>query len=264
MRRVLILGSLVLGGAQAARADGTTITGITAVSSRVYNGYARARLPDGTMKPETYVFGNGGFLTAGAAGGETPGAQRDETIDGMDFDSIARAMQGPLAGQSYALTQDPNATSLLVMVFWGTTVGGYSEHKGKFRDLLNLKNAKLLGFDSESVLGQDYGNNIRSNILKELHSQMMDALQVSRYFVVLRAFDFQSSWKEKKIKLLWETRFSINQRRNAFDEALPLMAQYASQSFGVDSGGLQMARIANGHVEVGDIKSLGDVSPPPK
>jgi hypothetical protein len=242
----------------------STITGITAVSSKVYNGYVRARLPDGTFKSESYVFGNGGFMTAGAAGAETPGASRDTSIDGMDFDSIAKAVQAPLAGQNFALTQDPNATNLLIMVFWGTTVGGYNEHKGKFRDLLNLKNAALLGFDSEGVFTQGYGNNIRSNILKQLHAQMMDALQVNRYFVVLRAFDFQSSWKEKKLKLLWETRFSINQRRNAFDEALPLMAEYASQSFGVDSGGLQLARVTDGHVEVGDVKSLGDVTPPAK
>jgi hypothetical protein len=247
-----------------ARGAESTITGITAVSSKVFEGYARVRLPDGTPKPETYVFGNGGFMTVGAAGAETPGASRDATIDGMDFDSIAKALQAPLAGQNYALTQDPNATNLLIMVFWGTTVGGFNEHKGKFRDLLNLKNAALLGFDSEDVFSQGYGNNIRSNILKQLHAQMMDALQVNRYFVVLRAFDFQTSWKEKKLKLLWETRFSINQRRNAFDEALPLMAQYASQDFGTASGGLQLAHVTAGRVEVGDIKSLGDVTPPPK
>ena len=107
-----------------ARGAESTITGITAVSSKVFEGYARVRLPDGTPKPETYVFGNGGFMTVGAAGAETPGASRDATIDGMDFDSIAKALQAPLAGQNYALTEDPNATNLLIMVFWGTTVGG--------------------------------------------------------------------------------------------------------------------------------------------
>jgi hypothetical protein len=114
------------------------------------------------------------------------------------------------------------------------------------------------------VFAQGVGNNIRSNIQKQVHSQMMDALESNRYFVILRAFDFQSSWKQKKLKLLWETRFSINQRRNAFDEALPLMAQYASQCFGQDSRGLLLARVSEGRVEVGDLKSLGEVNPPQK
>jgi len=260
----LLLGSVILLAAPTSAPASGTIEGITAVSSKVFNDYARARLPDGSLKPETYAFGTGGFITAGSAGAETPSAQRDETIDNLGFDSIAKAMEPPLSGQNYVLTQDPSATNLLIMVFWGTTVGGYHEKKGKFRDLLDLRNAALLGFDSESVFAQGFGNNIRSNIQKQVHSQMMDALESNRYFVILRAFDFQSSWKQKKLKLLWETRFSINQRRNAFDEALPLMAQYASQCFGQDSRGLLLARVSEGRVEVGDLKSLGEVNPPQK
>ena len=150
------------------------------------------------------------------------------------------------------------------MVFWGTTVGGYHEKKGKFRDILDLKNAQLLGFDSEPMFGQGYGNNVHSNIQKQVHSQMLDALEVSRYFVILRAFDFQSSWKEKKVNLLWATRFSNHPRRNAFDLALPLMAQYASSTFGQDSGGLQLARVSEGRVILGNIESLGETTPPRK
>jgi diphthamide biosynthesis methyltransferase len=150
------------------------------------------------------------------------------------------------------------------MVFWGTTVGGRHERKGKFRDILDLKNAALLGFDSEDTFSQGFGNNIRSNIQKQVHSLMMTALEVDRYFVILRAFDFQASWKEKKTKLLWETRFSIDQRRNAFDASLPVMAQYASQAFGQDSKGLLLAQVSDGRVELGEVKSLGEVNPPQK
>jgi hypothetical protein len=42
------------------------------------------------------------------------------------------------------------------------------------------------------------------------------------------------------------------------------MAQFASQTFGVDSGGLLMARVSEGRVELGDVKSLGEVNPPQK
>ena len=239
------------------------IEGITAVSSKVFSGYTRARLADGTLKPETYTLGNGGFMASGSVGGSTPGAQRDPTVDAMGFDAIARAMVEPLAGQSYVVTQDLDTTNLLIMVFWGTTVGGFSEHKGKFRDMLDLKNAQLLGFDSEGTFGPQFGNNIHSNIQKQVHSQMMTALEVNRYFVILRAFDFQSS-KQKVTKLLWETRFSINQHHNAFDMALTPMTQFASQCFGQDSKGLLLANAATGRVILGEVQSLGEVSPPQK
>lgn len=259
-----LLGAAFAFAAPLRAAPANTITGITAVSSKVFNDYARAKLADGSPKPETYAFGSGGLIASGAKGDETPGAMRDNTIDNLGFDVIARAMEAPLSGQGYSISKDPDATDLLIMVFWGTTVGGYHEKKGKFRDLLDIKNAELLGFDREGTFSQGFGNNIRSNIQKQVHSQMMDALEVNRYFVILRAFDFQSSWKQKKTRLLWETRFSINQRRNAFDEALPLMAQYASQCFGQDSGGLLMARVKDGKVVVGDITSLGEIETPKK
>ena len=70
-RILLLVGACVLGAPGPASAA-SAIEGITAVSSRVFGGYARVRLADGTLKPETYAFGNGGLVTAGAAGGETP------------------------------------------------------------------------------------------------------------------------------------------------------------------------------------------------
>jgi hypothetical protein len=73
------------------------------------------------------------------------------------------------------------------------------------------------------------------------------------------AYDFQLLWKAKKHKLLWETRFSIRQRHHDFDKDLPTMAQYASQYFGQDSGGLVHKEIPLGHVDIGDVKSLGEV-----
>jgi hypothetical protein len=66
-------------------------------------------------------------------------------------------------------------------------------------------------------------------------------------------------WKEKKHKLLWETRFSIRQRQHEFDKDLPAMAEYASKYFGQDSQGLVRESIPFGHVDIGDLKSLGTV-----
>jgi hypothetical protein len=89
-------------------------------------------------------------------------------------------------------------------------------------------------------------------------------IEENRYFVVLMAYDFQLMWKEKKHKLLWETRFSISERRNEFDKALPVMARYASQYFGQPTNGLLRTRVLGGKVDIGEMKSFGEVEEPRK
>jgi len=70
---------------------------------------------------------------------------------------------------------------------------------------------------------------------------------------------FNFFWKDKKHKLLWEIRFSVRQVHHQFDKDLPAMAQYASQYFGHDSEGLVRKAIPLGHVDIGDVKTLGAV-----
>jgi hypothetical protein len=75
--------------------------------------------------------------------------------------------------------------------------------------------------------------------------------------VVLMAYDFPLLWKEKKHKLLWETRFSIRQRHNDFTQQLAAMAQEASRYFGQDSKGLIRERLHDTQVVLGEPKVLG-------
>jgi hypothetical protein len=60
------------------------------------------------------------------------------------------------------------------------------------------------------------------------------------------AHDFQVFRKENRHKLLWETRFNINEPHNHFDKALPVMAQYASRYFGQDSHSLLRTQVPEG------------------
>jgi hypothetical protein len=82
-------------------------------------------------------------------------------------------------------------------------------------------------------------------------------LRVNRYFVVLMAYDFQLMWKEKKHRLVWETRFTLLETGHDFGKELPRMAKYASRYFGRDSHGLIRDLVPEGRVEIGDVKSLG-------
>jgi hypothetical protein len=123
-----------------------------------------------------------------------------------------------------------------------------------------------MGFDSERFIRERtdvstpfLGRSIRSQILDNVHSADVTSLQMDRYYVVMRAFDFQTAWKERKIKLLWETRFSLSERQHDFEKELPTMAHTASKYFGQDTGGLIRARIPEGQVDIGEVKSLGNV-----
>jgi hypothetical protein len=92
-----------------------------------------------------------------------------------------------------------------------------------------------------------------------LNSEILESLGEDRYFVVLQAFDFKHRLEGKHMQLLWETRFSLSQRGHDFGKDLPRMAQIAGKYFGQESHGLLMKPIPVGKVEIGTIKSLGDV-----
>ena len=290
----VLIGLLVSAGAGAAE----TVNGVTAVSSRVSSDYARRRLPDGSFQPELYAFGKGGIW-----GGEISDATFDKlqfidvarviagplasrnyipatdpaktkllimvywgttAVPGPTSDSVAldqfSMAQASLSQAMNRFNPAPSQVQDAAMSQWSEamTLVDMENHQ---RDSLDLKNARMLGYDSEGLIGTDYGNNIRGTAFA---SKRTELIEENRYFVVLMAYDFQLMWKQKKHKLLWETRFSISERRNAFDRALPVMAQYASPYFGQDSKGLLRTRVLEGQVTVGEPRSLGEVDAPQK
>ncbi len=230
---------------------------LTAVNSNEYNGYVRTPLADGSFQAETYAFGEGGDVPPPALPGFVT---YDPTIDGVKFPAIARMIAAPLADQNYTASRDPYATKLLIMVYWGRNIG----HTAIWE--LDGYNANLLGFDSDNVFELDlrpslsgYGRSFKSELLEQTHFDLTDALRVDRYFVILRAYDFQAAWKQRKLKLLWDTRFSLSERRHDFEKDLPAMAHNASLYFGQDSHGLvRIPPVPDGHVYIGDIRAIDD------
>jgi len=124
------------------------------------------------------------------------------------------------------------------------------------RDQQDAKNASLLGYD----VWWDSTANFKGTPLEHRRQDMIDELEHDRYFVILMAYDFQTMWKQRKHKLLWETRFSVSQHGVDFDRELPLMAMNASRYFGQSSNGLARDSIPLGRVDVGDLKTLGVVA----
>jgi hypothetical protein len=266
--------------------------GVTAVSSRVSKSYVRTKLPDGSFQAEEYGFGNGGRFG---------GPFRDASADKLGFLDVARGIAVPLRAQNYLPAKGLETEKLLIMVHWGTTnvsdpfgttdgnlayqraadLSGAKNSPGAGpalavaemqlstdnmqRNHIDVMNARLLGYDSEDLIGTWYGSTIGHNGMLAAHrDELIDEIEENRYFVVLIAYDFQMYRKQKKLTALWETRFSINEPRNDFAKALPVMAQYASRYFGQDSHGLLRTKVPEGNVKVGELKSIGEVVAPEK
>ena len=89
---------------------------ITAVASQSADDYHRERLPDGSFRPETYTFGDGGKMQ---------GSTSDPSIDKLTFLDVAKVIAPSLEAQKYVPVpdRDPDKTKLLIMIYWGTTNG---------------------------------------------------------------------------------------------------------------------------------------------
>jgi hypothetical protein len=136
-----------------------------------------------------------------------------------------------------------------------TTAMAATAAENHMRDKDDELNVMMLGYDS----WWDGTKRYVGTPMDYRRQDLLDEIEEDRYFVVLMAYDFQLLWKQKRHKLLWESRFSIRQRHHNFDEDLPAMAQYASQYFGQDTGGLVHKAIPLGRVDIGDVRSLGSV-----
>jgi hypothetical protein len=300
-------------------ADGSD--NVTVVSARAADDYNRTILSDGTFKPEGYAFAEGGHWNA---------AVNDPSLDSVDFMDVARTVSVPLASKAYIPSHDPNATKLLIVVYWGrTNAGGAVENSSELQNLQNATaaltasksaNAQQIaastkiqsaGYAGQMVCGHIETNTTAQQVTDQISAEnaatgamaivsaensahdkayeqnavmlgydtwlnetnampgtalasrrqdVIDELQHDRYFVVLMAYDFQKMWKEKKHKLLWETRMSIEQRGAEFDQELAVMTKNASQYFGQDTHGLVRRDMPAGRVNVGDVQTLGVVA----
>jgi hypothetical protein len=216
---------------------------ITAVSSKACDDYVRIKLPDGSYQAETFAFGRGGYYS---------GFRRDETIEQVGFEDVAQTIATQLANQNYLRSKDPDNTKLLIMVYWGTAMA--ASPNGELGRMQLHRNANLLGYDEDTVTITRV-----NSVLDWKKRDLIADLEMDRYFIVLMAYDFQLLWKEKKHRLLWETRFSLREIGHDFSKEFPAMAQSASQYFGQNSHGLVRKIVPEGHVDIGEPKSLGEV-----
>jgi hypothetical protein len=257
-------------GAAFFQTPGLRAEDLVAVASKVSNGYVRTELPDGSFAPETYAFKEGGFLGNRMA---------DDTIDKMSFASVVREISGPLASKNFVASAEPRDAKLLIVVYWGTSraQAEFSSHttigQRMEQDSPSSGSAPALpGYDAFKdnwQLLQARGQAFADKMINEEDAMQLGyqsatdpELREYRYFVVLLAYDLQEFLKDRKEKLLWQTRFSLNEHRSRFDLQLKAMALVASVYFGRDSLGLRHGTVPEGHVEIGEVKSLDAIPNP--
>lgn len=237
------LAQLTLPGAAGAD-DGMTEL---AVSSVVMPDYVRHKLADGSFEPESYVFGRGGRMEPDS---------RDDTFDLIRFKDVVDITCHSLVKQNYVAATDPAHARLLIRIYWGSTQGGNPVSSRR-------RNAMLMGY--EAVLSKYYFEryarpsfHLGDDLMEELQDGTeMQGGRYGRYFVIVVAFDYQLMRERKIERPLWMTRFSINGRRVAFNEQLPIMTMAAARYFGQPTNGLTHQDLPSGRVELGEMKVLG-------
>lgn len=298
-RPLAAAGMLLLAIPAAVAADG--VSGVTAVVSRVSGDYVRARLPDGSFQPEYYSFGEGGkwageinditidrlsFIDVARVVAAPLAAQKylpardpagtrllimlywgttavpGPTSDSAAYNNFSTAQEDLRRAMNKFNPEPPRMQDAMMAELSAATWQLNMENRQ--RDLTDFKNAAMLGYDSEGMIGTDYGLGLRRTPQKYHRDELVAEIEENRYFVVLMAYDFQLMWRRKEHKLLWETRFSVTERNNQFDRALPAMAQYASQYFGRDSHGLLRTEIPEGRVDVHEPTVIEFLSEPRK
>lgn len=116
-------------------------------------------------------------------------------------------------------------------------------------DRIDDSNARILGY-SQALF------QARHSPQTFLARDIQDEVSRNHYYVVLQAYDFRLAWKEKKLKLLWEARISIQEDDNDFNQSLERMLATATRFFGQDSDGLQRRSAPEGHITTGPLNVL--------
>ncbi|HUG10776.1 MAG TPA: hypothetical protein VMM36_07170 [Opitutaceae bacterium] len=119
----------------------------------------------------------------------------------------------------------------------------------------NEENARLLGYVEEI---NDRDNASRFAGGGTYYNDLISDIENERYFVIIAAFDFKAIARDKKERLLWATRVSIQKQGSQFDKDLATMLAQASRYFGKDSGRL-IRQYQEGTVTLGEMEVVGVV-----
>jgi len=265
----------------------------TALYARVGNGYERERLAAGGFQTEYYALGNGGRIY-GTTSDETVDRVTYPEIAGIAMRLLAeqnyqyartREQAKLLVVLQWGVTLAPNGPNYSARIndlarlkagkeqgmgSLDTGRGGAAEDGGaleglmlallmenRARDQINERNARVLGYLDDINESNDIRRWAGGG---DRYRDLVADVEESRYYIVISAYDFPELSKNRKKKLLWQTRVSVPTPGNGFDDSMVAMMKNASRYFGQDSGRLIRGEESKGKVELGDLKFLGEAN----
>lgn len=145
---LLATGVFLFSGLLVCAAD-VPVGELTTISSMVHKDYERENLPDGSLKPIKYAFGEGTF---------DPGGTADSSVERLKFNQLAGLLAASLAKLGYVPGHNADEIDQLIVVHWGRTIGfdrsGYGDGYGT---LNNTYSAIARTFPNTGSLRGNYG-----------------------------------------------------------------------------------------------------------
>jgi len=114
------------------------------------------------------------------------------------------------------------------------------------------QNARLLGYAREIAR---LDNPSRFAGAGTAYDDLVEDVENERYYIIVSAYDYRLAAGEKKGKVLWTTRVSVQARGNRFDDSLASMLASAAAQAGQNSDHL-LRQYRPGRVKLGELKFL--------
>lgn len=121
------------------------------------------------------------------------------------------------------------------------------------RNQSNARTAYLLGYMGDINKADGPQRYAGGNLYNDLIADIEEA----RYYIILTAYDFQSTVHGKKPKIRWVTRMSMRAPGNSFAEKAAAMIAYSASRFGQNTDGLERKLYPQYKVNLEDVRFLG-------
>lgn len=185
----------------------------------------------------------------------------DNVTDSMNTFSLQRqkALEARAAANAAGIA-DNNSLTGTVEDMEAQAAESYLENAMIMQDMLNrsrnrsnARTARLLGYMgeiNEADGPQRYAGGSR-------YDELVADIEEARYYVILSAYDFQSTVREQRSKLQWVTRMSMRAPGNSFAEKAAAMIAYSASRFGQNTAGLEQRLYPQYKVNLEDTRFLG-------
>lgn len=123
------------------------------------------------------------------------------------------------------------------------------------RNQVNARTARLLGY-MDTINQADGPQRFAGG--GDLYDDLVADIEEARYYIILSAYDFQKTVRQKSAKLQWVTRMSMRAPGNSFADNAASMIAYSSTRFGRNTDGLERKQYPQYKVNLEDLRFLGE------